>query len=322
MELEVEDIDRSVDFYRGALGLVPSRASTGEVVMGLDSVGLLLRCSRPSRPLSIWFALPQWQMRRACMGLKDLGVEVTGPRDQEGIRQVASFTDPDGHVIRLVCEGGPEVLEETAPRRPVRPGGPHREEMWAGLYSDNAIESMPWFSRELDGELMDLLPSKAPLPGRFIELGCGGGTASARLAALGYQVVGVDIAQGAVDYAKRRFEGFGPGLSFRQGDVLAPLEGLGLFDYAFDRGCFHTLPPERREVYASNLAAVLRRGGRAFIKVFSRDEPGQWGPHRFAPGEVARELSNYFELEEELEASFVGQLVSHPKGLLSVLVRK
>lgn len=46
----------------------------------------------------------------------------------------------------------------------------------------------------------------APRGGRLLELGCGAGNVSVRMAALGYDVTGVDIAPAAVAWANDRWQ--------------------------------------------------------------------------------------------------------------------
>ena len=48
----------------------------------------------------------------------------------------------------------------------------------------------------------------------MLELGCGAGVQAARLAAIGYEVIGVDIAPDAIKYARETYGTLNPRLGF------------------------------------------------------------------------------------------------------------
>jgi hypothetical protein len=39
-----------------------------------------------------------------------------------------------------------------------------------------------------------------------------------------------------------------------------------MFNYVFDRGCFHVLPIEKRPVYIKEIKRILNDNGRLFLK--------------------------------------------------------
>jgi SAM-dependent methyltransferase len=93
------------------------------------------------------------------------------------------------------------------------------EELWQRLPAD--LEPP-------DFELRLAFLKQHTQPGdRVLDLGCGQGEFTARLAAAGIQVMGVEVAQSAIDRARQRH----PDLDFR----LAPIDGaLPLEDVSFD----------------------------------------------------------------------------------------
>ena len=321
--LPVSDLQATVAFYRDVLGMAPCLEQEGEpgsLILVLEEAGIRpVEVEGAVVPLRMELSCPPWELLELKARVEGAGVEVRGPVDQ-GWRQVLELRDPDGHTVVIGAKGGPEALEQ-GPPPVVRPKGRHHPHRWRELYDSTPVERMPWYWPGLDPEIRGLLHRYAPLPGRMLELGCGAGNQAARLAAMGYETVGVDLAPAAVEHAKAVHGAYNPRLRFEVADVTRPLDHLGAFDYGFDRGCFHTLPPEARGAYVENVGACIRRGGCLFLKVFSRAEPGEWGPYRFTAQEVAQLFSPAFEVVEQQECTFRGTLPNAPKGIVSVLRR-
>ena len=120
-------------------------------------------------------------------------------------------------------------------------------------------------------------PSRLP-PGRALEVGCGTGVESVYLAAHGWDVTGVDMVPRALAIARRRAAQAGVAPRFLEGDATC-LPELGVGDgytLLLDLGCFHTLPPDRRDAYGAGMAAVEAPGATFLLYGFTR-------PPRFAP---------------------------------------
>lgn len=110
---------------------------------------------------------------------------------------------------------------------------------------------------------------------RVLEVGCGNGKTLAALKELGCDVVGVDFSEEAVVSCRQLI----PGVDARQGDIL----NLEFDDSSFDAVVlFHVLEhvlPEDMGKASSEVARVLRPGGRAYVRSFSvgdmRSEKGE-----------------------------------------------
>jgi SAM-dependent methyltransferase len=110
--------------------------------------------------------------------------------------------------------------------------------------------------RDLDAFLA--WPGLAALPGRrALEVGCGGGQATLRLARQGFQATGIDFAPSAIALARANAEREGLPATFVVGDGLT-LAGLPVagFDLVVDNHMLHCLVA--REDRARCLAAVRR----------------------------------------------------------------
>jgi ubiquinone/menaquinone biosynthesis C-methylase UbiE len=123
--------------------------------------------------------------------------------------------------------------------------------------------------RNLAAQADAIWPQEAPLLGRYslpaeariLDAGCGTGEAASRLAALFPQasVLGVDIIDGHLQYARSRYAGLAPRLTFEHRSVF----GLGLPDRSFDltvcRHVIQSIPHPARVI--AELVRVTRPGG-------------------------------------------------------------
>lgn len=123
-----------------------------------------------------------------------------------------------------------------------------------------------------DHRLVDLVegPDRLP-PGRALDLGSGTGRNAIYLAGRGWDAVGVEMSGYAVEVARRKAEVQGVPARFVQGDVtrLPELEIGSAFNLFMDGGCYHTLPPGRRDAYGESVTAVAAPGARLVMVGFT-----------------------------------------------------
>ena len=121
-----------------------------------------------------------------------------------------------------------------------------------------------------DHRLVELVegPERLP-PGRALDLGSGTGRNALYLAAHGWDAVGVEMSGYAVEVAKGKAATQGVPARFVQGDVTRlPELDIGVFDLFMDGGCYHTIPPGRRNAYAESVTAVAAPGARLILVGF------------------------------------------------------
>lgn len=118
--------------------------------------------------------------------------------------------------------------------------------------------------KEAQGFILRLLDHLKPAAdSRMLDVGCGRGRHSRFLAALGYEVTGIDLSFASIEYAKQ-FET--DKLQFYQHDMRLPM-WINYFDYAFNFftsfGYFHT----RREHddAIDTIGKSLRPGGKVLF---------------------------------------------------------
>src|SRR5215208_2510747 len=104
---------------------------------------------------------------------------------------------------------------------------------------------------------------------RVLEVGCGLGTDGAQFAKAGADYTGIDLTQGAVDLAKKRFELFQLPGTFRVADAEHLDFPDNSFDLVYSHGVLHHTPDTAAAV--REIHRVLRPGGKAVVMLYHRD---------------------------------------------------
>lgn len=186
---------------------------------------------------------------------------------------------------------------------------------WQKVY-EGPVEKLPWYHQELDADLGLALKAEVGSKGKaFLDLGTGPGTQAIGLAKLGYNVTGSDLSQVAIDKAKKLSDQ----VRWVQDDILKS-KITDQFDYIFDRGCFHTLPPESRSTYVATVKRLLKPNGKLYLKCFStKQEEWEFGPHRFSPEDIKSIFESSFTVASVKDCEYQGPMESNPKTLFCVL---
>jgi len=128
---------------------------------------------------------------------------------------------------------------------------------WIGIRPWEQMANLP--IQEQVSALIGRAESGRKLPlGRALDLGCGTGIWSIKLAARGWQVTGVDFVAKAVRAARRRAQDAGVGAHFVHGDITA-LRAAGVdsgFRFVLDLGAVHGLNDEQRTSVGHEVSAV------------------------------------------------------------------
>lgn len=189
---------------------------------------------------------------------------------------------------------------------------------WEELYQAQEVESMPWFHPDLDADLEKALKKLGLTQGTALDLGTGPGTQALALAERGFQVTATDLSVTAIQKGQRKAQEKGLNISFVQDDILnSTLDQK--FDFVLDRGCFHVLPPERRQEYVHVVSHLLKDGGYLFLKCFSQRETREEGPYRFNPEQIQTIFTPLFKIHAVEESVYFGTLDPLPKALFCIL---
>ena len=151
----------------------------------------------------------------------------------------------------------------------------------------------PWDTGISPPELFQYLANTSP--GHALDLGCGTGTNAITMTGHGWQVVGVDLSFLAIRTARRRAHQAGLNIDFRQESVtrLASIEGL--FDFALDLGCFHSLSDLGQHNYLQNITRVLKPGGDFLLYTWIASE-GDLSSQELTESDISRLFEPCFKI--------------------------
>lgn len=119
-----------------------------------------------------------------------------------------------------------------------------------------------------------------PKAAHIADIGCGSGEITSRLAARypEAELIGIDILEGSVAYARRRYAALAPRVRFEQGDAFELKLGDGQFDLVVCRHMTQAVPEPQRVL--AELQRICRPGG--WVHVLSED----YGMIQSAAGKV------------------------------------
>lgn len=193
---------------------------------------------------------------------------------------------------------------------------------WSTCYSKTTYQELPWHYPGLDPDVFNTLARLNIVGGSFLDLGTGTGTQAVELSRRGFDVVGTDISEPALNLAREYAQKEEMPVNFMFDNILSTRFNKNRFDYVLDRGCFHILKPDQRELYIRTLHTIIKRRGVLFLKCFRSDEPTTEGPYRFSESEIRALFSPHFELASCAETDFHGRRDPLPRALFCVLKKQ
>jgi SAM-dependent methyltransferase len=120
--------------------------------------------------------------------------------------------------------------------------------------------------------------SKSGFTGAVLDAGCGTGENAMYVASLGLPVLGVDVAETALEIARAKAEDRAIEVEFAAADAFH-LEDLDrTFETVLDCGLFHTFDVDERPRYVTSLGSATEHGGTLYVLCFSNEGPDT-GPH-------------------------------------------
>jgi SAM-dependent methyltransferase len=191
---------------------------------------------------------------------------------------------------------------------------------WNSLYKNQRVETMPWYTENLDSDLEEEISIQGPVhKRRFLDIGTGPATQTVQIARKGYLVTGSDISLAAIQRAKEVY-GTEPNTSFIVDNILESSFEEDGYDYIFDRGCFHVLHPSDRLIYIKQIKRILKEDGTLYLKCFSIDEKREGGPYRFSKEQI-REIfeKEFFKVIKIKNTVYQGTLDPLPLAFFVVM---
>jgi SAM-dependent methyltransferase len=135
---------------------------------------------------------------------------------------------------------------------------------WNAFFTDRAKDGAapcPFLVDWPDESLVAWFSQGLLAPGRVLELGCGNGRNAVHLASLGCTVDAVDFSERAVEWTQQRARSAGAAVTVQCCSIFDAAFPDGSYDLVYDSGCFHHLPPHRRNDYVELVDRALKPGG-------------------------------------------------------------
>ena len=106
-------------------------------------------------------------------------------------------------------------------------------------------------------------------PCRVLDLGCGPGLYTSRLARLGHECVGIDFSPASIEHARSEAEAEGLACHYRTRDLRAGEFGTRFNLAMLIFGELNTFPPSDARSILANAAAALSPGGTLLLEVYT-----------------------------------------------------
>ncbi|MGV0718036.1 class I SAM-dependent methyltransferase [Mycolicibacterium sp. XJ662] len=159
----------------------------------------------------------------------------------------------------------------------------------------------PWVIGEPQPAVVDL-DRAGLIRGKVLDVGCGAGEHTILLTGLGYDVLGVDYAPSAVDYARRNAAAKGVDARFDVADAMDL--GSQRYDTILDSALFHIFDAADRLRYVRSLHAACRAGGVVHVLALS-DRGRGFGP-QVSEADLRSAFGQGWTLEELAETTYRG----------------
>lgn len=138
-------------------------------------------------------------------------------------------------------------------------------------YYTQTISQIKWFEPYIDPEILEEYNNSSIKEGMSIlDAGCGCSLDSVFFACKGLSVTAIDFASNAIDKLNDLAQEIGIKINTINASVLSiPSQYDNVFDVVSDNGCFHHIEPSKRNIYADQMARVLKPNGTLYIRAHS-----------------------------------------------------
>ncbi|KMJ59942.1 methyltransferase [Bacillus sp. LL01] len=139
---------------------------------------------------------------------------------------------------------------------------------WDEFYEDRNKE-IPFFQVEGPDENLVSYFNSGLKPQRVLEIGCGPGRNAIYMSKLGSSVDALDISENALSWAKERAASEGADINFSRSSLFEYDFEPHTYDFVYDCGLFHHLPPHRRLSYIETIKKALKKDGHFGLVCFN-----------------------------------------------------
>jgi len=173
-----------------------------------------------------------------------------------------------------------------------------------------------WTMHSFPEYIQRLIDDKViPQGASLLDIGCGDGSLASMLAESGFNVLGFDFAETAIEKARQDHPEAKGKLKYICADATKPFPLPDTFRVGIDRGTFHTIPPENRNDYVQQIAQLIDDKGYLIIIYPLRIAIKLPGSDRDDPAVVLKDhLSSYFGMKFHMEDFREIMMQRHKKG--------
>jgi SAM-dependent methyltransferase len=157
-------------------------------------------------------------------------------------------------------------------------------------FFDSVYQDVPPWDIGAPQPAMAALLAEFPPVGPVLDLGCGSGDLALHLARNGFDVLGIDFVEPAIEHARDKARVHSAeiigALEFRVADALRPSLLRQSFGAVVDSGFFHLFSPEQCSRLVDEIASILIPGGRLYLHEFAAEFPVPNMPRAVSENEV------------------------------------
>lgn len=139
---------------------------------------------------------------------------------------------------------------------------------WESYYRQLPVNKLPWEEGRPSPQLVELIESNLLQKGPALDIGTGSGDNAIYLAQQGFACSGIDISEAAIRHATGKAAQAGVTCEFTVGDSTELPYADNTFTLVFDRGCFHSISPQKRKVFIEGVHRVLKPRGKYLLFCF------------------------------------------------------
>ncbi len=181
-----------------------------------------------------------------------------------------------------------------------------KREHWEKVYQTKGDTDVSWYRPHLDRSIELILGTGVGLDAHILDVGGGASTLVDDLLARGFRrVTVVDIAQTALDVAKKRLGERAGDVEWRVGDIAAIALPRDSIDVWHDRAVFHFLTTEAdRKAYIERVCCAVKPGGFVVLATFGPEGPEKCSGLpvvRYAPDALQATFGRAFRMIDHLD---------------------
>jgi len=182
----------------------------------------------------------------------------------------------------------------------------------------------PWDIGKPDFNLIQMVTALPIKPCKAVDIGCGTGDNAIWLSQQGFDVLGIDSSETAIERAKEKATKANANCRFLVSNILTGQFAGAPFGFAFDRGCFHVLDSDReRRNYAENVNRHLENHGLWLSLIGNADEQRRSpGPPQRSAKDIAEAVEPYFEILSLVSGNFGSNHPDPPRAWICLMRKR